>query len=138
MLEQVLAHLRNWFFVCAYSGTYTIDESKIELPFLKEGQYFRITGSLFNDGVYCYDGDHVLMDETFNGIVWALAVPPALIELVRKIEEWQEKNAEAARSPFASESFGGYSYTKATNANGQIATSWQSAFRTELNRWRKI
>ena len=138
MLEQVLAHLRNWFKVRAVSGAYVVEGGGISLPFLQEGQYFRIVGSLFNDGVYRYDGELTLIDEEFYGNVWALAIPPAVIDLAKKIEEWQEKNAEAIHSPYVSESFGGYSYTKATSSTGQSAATWQSAFRAELNRWRKI
>ena len=55
-------------------------------------------------------------DERFEGAVWALAVPPAVIALAGEITEWQEKNGEAVLSPYTSESFGGYSYTRATDA----------------------
>ena len=47
----------------------------------------------------------------------------------------EKKNGEVAASPFASESFGGYSYTKITSASG---ISWQSQFRARLNRWKKL
>lgn len=138
MLEQVLTHLKNWFVKRIERGTFTIEGGSVELPFLKDGQYFRIVGSLFNDGVHRYDGDLALLDETFTGTVWALAIPEAVHNLVGKIEEWEEKNADTIHSPFVSESFGGYSYTKATSSTGQSAATWQNAFRTELNRWRKI
>lgn len=138
MLEQVLAHLRNWFVKHIERGTFVIEGGGIELPFLQDGQYFRIVGSLFNDGVYRYDGELTLLDETFNGLVWALAIPPAVIELVEKIKEWEVKNAETIHSPYISESFGGYTYTKATSSSSASAATWQSAFRSELNRWRKI
>ena len=39
---------------------------------------------------------------------------------------------------FTSESFGGYSYTKATDsATGQPAT-WETVFRSQLNPYRKL
>ena len=138
MLEKVLAHMRNWFVTRAVRDTYKIEGGSLELPFLKEGQYFRIIGSVFNDGVYCYDGNLALMDETFTGVVWAMAIPPAVIELAGKIAEWEDKNAATIHSPFVSESFGGYSYTKAVSSSGQSTATWQAAFRSELNRWRKI
>ena len=52
MLEQVLMNIRNWFTVDGgiYSGTFTIKDGGIALPFLANGQYFRICGSVFNDG----------------------------------------------------------------------------------------
>ena len=139
MLEQVLMNIRNWFPVKGgiYSGTFTIEDGGITLPFLANGQYFRICGSLFNDGLHQYPADG-LVDETFNGTIWALAIPKAVIELADEIGKWQEKNGEAASSPFSSESFGGYSYSKATDAETGGAVTWQSAFKQQLGAWRKI
>ena len=139
MLEQVLMNIRNWFPVKGgiYSGTFTIEDGGIALPFLANGQYFRICGSLFNDGLHQYPADG-LVDETFNGTIWALAIPKAVIELADEIGKWQEKNGEAASSPFSSESFGGYSYSKATDAETGGAVTWQSAFKKQLSAWRKI
>ena len=131
MLEEVLVHLKNWFPAQIHTGEFRIENGGLALPFLMPGQYFRIVGSVFNDGLHT-QGDKLAV-ETFNGAVWALAIPPALIELVKEIEEWEKKYT----GPYISESFGGYSYTKATNSSGQPAT-WQDAFRTRLNRWRKI
>ena len=74
-------------------------------------------------------------NEEFIGEIWALAVPPSLLETVEKIEAWETKNAEAAHSPYQSESFGGYSYSKSSES---IGNGWQTAFRGELNVWRKI
>ena len=139
MLEQVLMNIRNWFTVDGgiYSGTFTIKDGGITLPFLADGQYFRICGSVFNDGLHQYPEDN-LVDETFNGTIWALAIPKAVIELADEIGKWQEKNGEAASSPFSSESFGGYSYSKATDAETGGAVTWQSAFKKQLSAWRKI
>ena len=139
MLEQVLMNIRNWFTVKGgiYSGTFTIKDGGVTLPFLADGQYFRICGSLFNDGLHQYPADG-LVDETFNGTIWALAIPKAVIELADEIGKWQEKNGEAASSPFSSESFGGYSYSKATDAETGGAVTWQSAFKKQLSAWRKI
>ena len=139
MLENVLSHLKNWFLVPdgVHSGTYTIENGTLNLPFLQNGQYYRICGSIFNDGLHKY-GEDKLTDETFTGTVWALAVPKAVIDLADDIAEWQKKNGEASHSPLASESFGGYSYSKATDAATGGAVTWQTAFRAELNQWRKI
>ena len=139
MLEQVLMNIRNWFTVDGgiYSGTFTIKDGGIALPFLANGQYFRICGSLFNDGLHQYPEDD-LTDETFNGTIWALAIPKAVIELADEIGKWQEKNGEAASGIYQSESFGGYSYSKATDAETGGAVTWQSAFKKQLSAWRKI
>ena len=139
MLEQVFMHLKNWFLVPGgiHEGTYTIEDGGITLPFLANGQYFRICGSVFNDGLHQYpSGD--LKTETFDGAVWALAVPQAVIDLALEIEEWETKNGDASVSPYQSESFGGYSYSKATDSASGGAVTWQSAFRSRLNAWRKL
>ena len=139
MLEQVLMNIRRWFTVEGgiHSGTFTIKDGGITLPFLADGQYFRICGSVFNDGLHQYNVLD-LTDETFNGTIWALAIPKAVIELADEISKWQEKNADALSSPYSSESFGGYSYSKATDAETGGAVTWQSAFKQQLSAWRKI
>ena len=139
MLEQVLMHLKNWFLVPGgiHEGTYTIEDGGITLPFLANGQYFRICGSVFNDGLHQYPASD-LKAETFEGTVWALAVPQAVIDLAAEIEAWQKKNGDASVSPYQSESFGGYSYSKATDSASGGAVTWQSAFRSRLNAWRKL
>lgn len=142
MLEQVLAHLKNWFLLPdgVHPGTYTIENGGITLPFLQAGQYFRILGSVFNDGLYRYGDDMpALQDETFSGAVWALAVPKAVLDLSEEISAWQEKYGNTADSPYTSESFGGYSYTKAGGAgDGMTAGGWQGVFQSRLDRWRKL
>ena len=139
MLEQVLMNIRNWFSVDGgiYSGTFTIEDGGIALPFLANGQYFRICGSVFNDGLHQYPEDD-LVDETFNGTIWALAIPKAVIDLSDEISKWQEKNGEASVSPYQSESFGGYQYSKQTDAETGGSVTWQSAFKQQLSAWRKI
>ena len=65
-----------------------------------------------------------------------MAVPPTLIAISAEIEEYNKSDAGKA-SPYTAESFGGYSYTKATDANG-APIGWQKAFASRLNKWRKI
>ena len=139
MLEQVLMHLKNRFLVPGgiHEGTYTIEDGGIALPFLANGQYFRICGSVFNDGLHQYPATD-LKAETFDGTVWALAVPQAVIDLASEIEAWDKKNGEAASGIYQSESFGGYSYSKATDSATGGAVTWQSAFRSRMNAWRKL
>lgn len=132
MLETVLMYLNNWFVVGRYDDTYTIEDGGITLPFLVNGQYFRIVGSLFNDGVYQYPAE--LTDETFDGSVWALAIPKALLSTVEEITAWTAKNGE--NGPYTSESFGGYSYSKATNSKG-VAVGWRDVFAAQLAPWKK-
>lgn len=138
MLEQVLAHLNNWFLVPdgVHEGTYTIADGGITLPFLQDGQYFRIIGSVFNDGLHQYPASD-LTAETFDGAVWALAIPKAVFSLAEEIAAWQEKNGDAVTSPYTSESFGGYSYTKASNESTGAALTWQDVFSSRLNAYKK-
>lgn len=136
MLEKVLRHIRNWFAISITEGTFNIEGGALALPSLLEGQYFRIRGSVFNDGLH-KQGETDLTDESFTGEVWALAVPKAVIKLAEDIAAWQEKNAEVLASPYDSESFGGYSYTKTRSQSGKAIT-WEDAFRSELKQWRRI
>ena len=134
-LTNLCAELRNYFETKKRFGTFTISGGSISpSDFLQDGQYFRIVGSVFNDGVYRYPA-HDLVDETFKGAVWAMDVPPAVVELLHKIQEFE---AATANSPttYISESFGGYSYTKATDENG-LPVGWRRVFKNELKRWRK-
>jgi hypothetical protein len=136
MLDEILAEIRNYFVVKVHSGDFEVIGGRLSpLDFLQNGQYFRIVGSVMNDGVYRYPYSG-LTDETFSGEIWALAVPPTLIALVAEIEEY-EKKAKETVSPYNSESFGGYSYTKATDSSG-APISWEKAFARRLNKWRKI
>ena len=140
MLENVLLHLKNWFLIPdeVHEGTYTIENGALNLSFLQNGQYYRICGSIFNDGLHKYgDAADILTDENFTGTIWALAIPRAVIDLAEEIKAWESKNGETSRSPYNSESFGGYSYSKTTDsATGEPAT-WQTVFRGQLNKWRK-
>lgn len=136
MLDEILAEIRNYFTVSVHSGDFKVIGGRLSpLDFLQNGQYFRIVGSVMNDGVYRYPYSG-LTDETFSGEIWALAVPPTLIALAADIEEY-EKKAKETVSPYTSESFGGYSYAKATDSNGS-PLSWEKVFARRLNKWRKI
>lgn len=138
MLTELCAELRNYFEVPngRHFGNFEISGGSIApLEFLQEGQYFRIVGSVFNDGVYQYPATS-LTDEVFEGAVWAMAVPPTLIALAAEIKAYNDSDA-GKPSPYTSESFGGYSYTKATDANG-APIGWQKAFASRLNKWRKL
>lgn len=135
-LTNLCAELRNYFETKKRFGTFTISGGSISpSDFLQDGQYFRIVGSVFNDGVYRYPA-HDLVDETFNGAVWAMAVPPAVIDLATEIEEYNKSDV-GKPSPYISENFGGYGYTKATGSNGKVLT-WKSVFADALNRYRKL
>lgn len=139
-LSELCKELNNWFVKDRYIGEFTISNSEITGDYeLQTNQYFRIVGSVFNDGVYKYDSSLVLIDETFSGAIWSMSVPPAVIDLSERISAWQTKYGDSVSSPYKSESFGGYSYTKSAGTkSGQGSPSWQSSFASELNLWRKM
>lgn len=142
-LDEVCGFLRNWFTVPGgvHVGTYTVVDGALALPFLQNGQYYRIIGSVFNDGVHRYgDEEDRLAPESFHGAVWALAVPPAVISITKEIEEWNAQNAVTVASPYQSESFGGYSYSKAAPSGSgvQKTLTWRNVFAAKLARWRKL
>lgn len=151
ILTEICQELRNWFDrnqnkyhgkISIHDGVLSVNDSSF---ILQTGQYYRIIGSLFNDGVHVY-GDQLVDENEFEGSVWSMAVPPAVIALAEDIEAWQNKYGSVnsqAMSPFSSESFGGYSYSKATsggNSSGGTSGSgtWQGVFAKRLNAWRKI
>lgn len=140
LLAEICGWLHNWFVVPGgvHIDTYTVEADSLALPFLQDGQYYRIIGSVSNDGIHKY-GENDLFSETFHGAVWALALPPALISIAGEIEKWNTENAAALSSPYQSESFGGYSYTMASRSdNGGGKTTWRDVFGARLAQWRKI
>lgn len=159
ILTEMCQILRNWFDRGQEKWHGEVTISNREITFVSDGsrgsqkafslqanQYFRIIGSLFNDGVHKYGGD-ALVDETFTGAIWAMAVPPSVVALADEIQAWQDKYGGAdgvLLSPYSSESFGGYSYTKNSGSGGYSGSggstgpTWQSMFATRLNAWRKI
>ena len=136
MLSEILAYLRNYFVVETHEDTFEIVGGVLPLGLLQKGPYFRIIGSVFNDGVYCNDDNLKLTDEIFTGKIEALAIPPDLIKLADEITAYMQSD-EAKPTALTSESFGGYSYTKATDSSG-AAASWQTVFAARLRRWRKV
>lgn len=145
-LEDVCAEMKNYFIRGEddiHFGTFTVSGGTISpVPFLQNGQYYRIVGSVFNDGVWRYP-DETLKDEVFIGAVWAMTVPPAVVALSEDILNWNLEHATVLNSPYQSESFGGYSYTKAgagTSGDGfgGGVLTWQKQFRDRLNRWRRV
>ena len=149
MLSELCGYLRNWFERAKFYGHFKIEDGNI-ISFndgdmeLLDGQYIRIVGSVLNDGVYLYDSEGIegLVDEEYDGAVWSLAIPKELVALASEISDWQTKygsSDSAALSPYTSESFGGYSYSKNASASDSDSLGgWQGAFANRLGQWRKI
>lgn len=147
MLSEICLYLKNWFNFGQpkYFGEFVIEDGVLVSRNdgdmgIQEGQYYRIVGSVFNDGVYKRGEEH-LKDESFNGAVWLMAVPPDVVNLAQDISDWQNKYGSPDSenmSPFQSESFGGYSYSKGSTGAAGSGTAWQSMFSDRLGRYRKI
>lgn len=148
-MTEVCQYLKNWFDKNQpkWCGDISISGGNITGGgiSLKEGQYFRIIGSVLNDGVHQHPASD-LRDEEFNGAVWSMAVPPHFLSLVEDITAWCEKYSgsnSVNMSPYSSESFKGYSYTKASGygaggSGGVSPATWQTIYAALLAPWRKI
>lgn len=148
-LTQVCDHLNNHFVKSVERGTFTISGGSITLrrkPLT--GQYIWLVGGVLANGIYkVTDSMPVLVgysvpisaeDETFNGAVALLAVPAGLVEIAGEIETFQTKQAADKSNPtLISESYSGYSYSRATGTNGTPAT-WTEVFASRLNGYRRM
>ena len=154
MLETILGDIHNYFPIphAQRAGTFKIVSGVLDADFLMEGQYYRIVGSVFNDGLhrYGYDGKEnadynsddvhpdmrALEDEEFTGVVYPLAIPYPILAIAKEIKKWRENNPETDK---ISESFGGYSYSRAQTTVGGSSTTggWQAVFGSRLNKWRR-
>ena len=148
ILTELCHEVNNYFWHKKIAGDFTISNgelNKTDLLNLQHGQFFRIVGSVFNDGVHQYPA-YDLKDEEFNGSVWSMAVPQAVIDLANDIEAWKAKYESVdspAMSPYSSESFGNYSYSKSSSGGsstgiGGDSNTWKGAFASRLNRYRRL
>lgn len=140
VLTELCDYLNNYFWRTKRNVKLTISGGSFTVDFLKRGQYFRIVGSDFNDGVWKYPATD-LHDEEFDGSIWSMAVPGTVIDLASEIGKWQEKYSgfdSEAMSPFASESFGNYSYSKGTAASGTAnPNDWRTVYASRLAPYRR-
>lgn len=145
MLEQVLDHIHNYFYTGdVISGTFTVTSGALTVTGLQNGQYYHITGSVFNDGIHQYPSDD-LTDETFTGAIHPMAVPKTMLSLADEIADWVDEYGDVMNSPYQSETvIGVYSYTKGSGGSGSgsgrdnSAVSWQTQFYNRLNQYRKV
>lgn len=142
-MESLLKYLNNFFYNFGEYGQHEISFNKITVKGVYYvGQYVKIVGSCVNDGVYQVlkvDSGTItlvgeLSNEAFTGTIFSLGVPGRLKEISEQIQEF---NRQLTTNGFASESFGDYSYTKATNANGELV-GWKDIFKDDLRPYRKI
>ena len=144
-LTEVCANIKNYFVHKVFSGTFTISPDAAPLDSLLDGQYFAIFGSVLNNGVWQNTAADLanLRAESFTGQIWSMSVPRDFEQLCEDIAAWRTKNEavdSVNMSPYTSESFGGYSYSKGGSSgfDGGTAVTWQSQFAKRLNTYRRI
>ena len=153
MISEICAELRNYFLrdyvnpeQYMHSGSFVIANGEMQsLPFLKVGQYYRIIGSTFNDGVHKYgahnrnaEDSETLTDEEFEGTIWEMFVPKEIVDLSAEIQDWISKNADAINSPYQSESTPVYSRTYKQGGGASGSYGWRDAFSERLKEHRRI
>lgn len=141
-LKTICDYIHNYFEKDIVRGEFTITGGSLNTDSINilENQYYMIKGSTFNDGIYkhvCTD----LADETFKGTIITMAVPKDVINVLERASQWENDNKKTLNSPYQSESFGGYSYSKGTStrkdgSSGQL--TWRDVFGDELKAYRKI
>ena len=110
-LTVLCKELNNWFELEKHFGVFHIENGSIKEDVgLVENQYFRIVGSIFNDGVHVSPATN-LVEETFEG----------------------PYNSESFGGYSYTKSSG---YSGNENKNG--SNNALSMFADELNRWRKV
>lgn len=148
MIGEICAEIKNFFTYAEdrHIGDWVIEDGAISPALVIPTDYIRIVGSRLNDGVHKRnkDGDFELVDEAFHGGIWVMSPPADFLALAAEIEAWQAKNGDIdspAMSPFNSESFGGYSYSKSggnSSGSSSAGADWQSAFASRLKIYRRI
>lgn len=157
MLTEVMRECRNWFEHTAENGTYDILDNTIVVKHrYVVGQYIRIVGSVLNDVVakitkvdvieddlYRITCVHIknnlsnnLKDETFTGSIYGLRIPFDFLEIVKEIEAYQEI-ARKGDPTLVSESYRGYSYSRAVSRDGQLV-NWKTLFMDRLKPFKRM
>lgn len=150
MLTEICANIRNYFTYekDVHFGNFAVVDGSITPSFDIPTDYIRIIGSHKNNGVHKRgdNGKFDLTDEAeFHGAVWVMSPPADFLALVAEMEAAQAKYGAVdsqAMSPFNSESFGGYSYTKAGSLSnsgaGGVGYDVFSVYASRLNAYRRI
>lgn len=164
-IEALCGETHNYHETDRVIGEYTIENGNISLPFLVNGQFFRIHGSKFNDGVYIYSKDYIIRDATWGDILndninwgslteedWGNLKHAELIDesftgaiwpmrmpraFLKLAQEIETYNeSEAAKaSPYTSESISGHYSYTKASVTD---SAWENVFSAKLKRWRKV
>ena len=136
ILTTVLRSLPRFFERSSESGTFTIENEILtgNSQVFLVGSYVALTGSILNNGIYLVTDNLITIpeakDETFTGEIYQLAIPNDFLAMVEEIQGNIETTAKADQG-ITSFSFGGYSESRATTADGVVA-SWREVYKSRL------
>ena len=145
MIDEICAEIRNYFSPPddRYIGNFSVVNGVIFPSLSFPTDYIRIVGSHKKNGVHQISQNDLIDEPEFHGGVWIMTPPKAFLDLVNDISDWQEKYGgidSMAMSPYASENYGGYGYSKMTGAGSGASAfvDWKSAFAGRLNLYRRM
>lgn len=143
MIDEICAEIRNYFSPPddRHIGNFSVVDGVILPSLVLPTDYIRIVGSRLNDGVHKISDCDLADEGEFHGAVWIMTPPKDFLKLVNDITEWQARYCGidgANMSPYRSESFAGYSYTKGSGSSGNGSVDWQDVFAKRLNRYRRM
>lgn len=148
MLTEICAEIKNYFsYECdRHIGDFAIIDGHVTPSFDIPTDYIRIVGSHLNDGVHKVSDNDLVDEGKFHGAIWVMSPPKDFLALADEIKSWQDANGRAdstAMSPFQSESFGGYSYSKGSGSSSSASgassvPTWQSQYASRLKIYRRI
>lgn len=132
-LFELLQYLRNFFpgQQWHFSGA-EIRDGRLPLDGLTIEDYYLVEDNPRNNGIHQY-GNMDLKPGIFSGTVTEVCAPQEVLTLLEDINSWITDNEKVLQSPYQSESFGGYSYTKSAQQ-----TTWKTVFAERLRPWRKL
>lgn len=140
-LTRICARLKNHFLRDKHEGTFELVRDAAPLDSLLDGQYFVIVNSVLNDGVFQNTAESLakLRTETFTGRIWSMGVPADFENLVADIDAFETKVQELGLldKGYASESFGGYTYSLQSGAPAYMQ-EWLNRINAGMSMYRKI
>lgn len=136
-VAAVMRQVRNHFEREPVEGVFTITGNGLSPA--PDAPWVAIRGSKYHDGVYELAGGYLQgaegdLDEEFDGLVYPLHPPRDFLRLCEDIAKYDEQTPVGA---LQSESFGAYSYTRASGAAGGVM-GWQEAFSAQLAPYRRM
>lgn len=140
-LGNVLNYIRNAFIKTIENGSFAIINGRLtgtKNKYITQ-QYIIIKGSILNDGLYQVTPSLTVansLDEEFDGVIYGLAIPMLVIQISKEVRIYEESNP-IQKSNIISTSWGGWSESKATGANGGNIT-WQELFDKKLMPYKKM